>query len=410
MVPRRERVMRAVNFQATDRLPKDLGGMASTGISCFAYPKLVEALGLKPRPPRIHDTGQMLALPDVDVLDALDCDVVTVYWGVTNAFEEPRKWKPYDFGGRLIARVRHPENFTVRPDGAIEQMPGRSLMPPAAYVFDVEHAGQSPDFLNKGILPLMDLKQLRTDLKKRLPKVREIRQFRRLCEKVRNSTDRAVLYNGPGQAAISIMSHGGLAVFPVICLLHPDYAAEFHEIMTQQSIAALEMMLPEIAPFIDIIMLGADDWGTQNATIAAPVVFRDLFLPYYKRINETAHRLAPNTKTFLHTCGAVYDVIDYIIESDFDILNPVQWTAGGHSFREWKDKCRGRIALWGGGVDTQATLPLGSIEDVEREVTEVCACLGEDGGYVFNAIHNLLAEVDPRKIISMYRIAGRRRG
>jgi uroporphyrinogen decarboxylase len=123
-------------------------------------------------------------------------------------------------------------------------------------------------------------------------------------------------------------------------------------------------------------------------------------------MNETAHRLAPDVKTFIHTCGAIYDVVDYIIEGGFDILNPVQWTAGGHSFREWKAKCRGKIALWGGGVDTQKTLPLGTVADVEREVTEVVSCLAEGGGYVFNSIHNILAEVEPEKIVAMYRAAG----
>ena len=76
MITSHERVLNALNFQPTDRLPKDLGGMLSTGISAFAYPKLVAALGLPPRLPRVHDTGQMLALPDLDVLDALGCDVV----------------------------------------------------------------------------------------------------------------------------------------------------------------------------------------------------------------------------------------------------------------------------------------------------------------------------------------------
>jgi uroporphyrinogen decarboxylase len=180
---------------------------------------------------------------------------------------------------------------------------------------------------------------------------------------------------------------------------------EYHEIMTGCTLEKLQLIIPEIRPYVDVIMFGADDWGTQQTTIAAPSVFENLFLPYYARMNTMAHSLAPEIKTFLHTCGAIYDIIDFIIESGFDILNPVQWTAGGHSYNEWKDKCRRKIALWGGGIDTQVTLPFGSIEDVEREVSEITLCMMEDGGYVFNGIHNLLAEVDPRKIIAMYRTA-----
>ena len=82
-----------MNFKPVDRLPRDIGGMRSTCISCFAYPKLVKALGLPPRRPRVYDLGQMLALPDVDVLDALGCDVVMAEPDVTNAFAQPDLWK-----------------------------------------------------------------------------------------------------------------------------------------------------------------------------------------------------------------------------------------------------------------------------------------------------------------------------
>ena len=111
-------------------------------------------------------------------------------------------------------------------------------------------------------------------------------------------------------------------------------------------------------------------------------------------------------KTFFHSCGAVYTLIDDIIDSGFDVLNPVQWTAGGRHWREWKDKGRGRIALWGGGVDTQTTLPLGSIEAIERQVREVVGYFQQDSGYIFCAIHNILAEIAPEKVIALYRAAG----
>ena len=107
MMTSRQRVLTSLNFGLPDRLPKDLAGMRSTGISAFAYPRLVAALGLPSRLPRVYDPYQMLALPEVDVLDALGCDVITVCEGVTNAFPEPDKWHPYDFNGRLPALVRN---------------------------------------------------------------------------------------------------------------------------------------------------------------------------------------------------------------------------------------------------------------------------------------------------------------
>jgi uroporphyrinogen decarboxylase len=63
------------------------------------------------------------------------------------------------------------------------------------------------------------------------------------------------------------------------------------------------------------------------------------------------------------------------------------------------------MALWGGGIDSQHTLPLGTIADLEREVAQNVATLAGDSGYVFANIHNLLAEVPPAKIIALYRAA-----
>jgi len=404
---RRERVLRGLSFQETDRVPMDLGGMASTGISCFAYPRLVEALGLPPRRPRVYDTMQMLALPDLDVLDALDCDVVAINWEVTNAFDQPEKWHDFDFGGRLHAQVRWPEDYVVHCDGTVEQPGAGARMPLSSFVFDFEHGGQPLSPLDDHDLPLYDLDALRETLATQLPTAEDVTRTAELCARVHEATDRAVFMTGPIDAGISIMAHGGLGVFPVICLLRPDYVADYHELMTEHFLRKAELLLPAIAPSVDIMMLSADDWGTQQSTIASPRTFRELFLPYYRTMNDAVHRLAPGVRTFLHSCGAVYDIIGDVIESGFDILNPVQWTAGAYSYQQWKELCAGRIALWGGGVNAQVTLPRGSVREVECEVAEVVSCLSRGGGYVFNSIHNLLAEVDPQKLIALYRTAAK---
>jgi uroporphyrinogen decarboxylase len=399
MITSRERILQALNFQVTDRLPRDLGGMRSTAISAFAYPGLVEALGLPPRRPRIEDSGQMLALPDLDVLDALGCDVVTIRDGVTNAFEQPEEWHPYDFNGRLPALVRSPESYYTEPDGTIWQ--GGSRMPPSSYVFDEPHGGQH--LILEGDLPKVDLEQFERDLKTWELRDEQIVAIRDLCRRVRASTDRAVFLNeGSLNPAICIHSYGGLAVFPILCLTEPGYVHDLHGLASQHTLRNIQALLPEIHPYIDIIMMAADDWGSQKSLMASPKVYRELFLPYRKLLNDACHRIAPQVKLFLHSCGAIYDLIDLVIESGFDILNPVQWTAGKHSYQDWKDKARGRIALWGGGVNSQVTLPLESPQAVRQEARRVAECLGQGGGYVFCNIHNLLAEIPPEKVIALY--------
>jgi uroporphyrinogen decarboxylase len=402
MTMSRERVMQALNFQPVDRVPRDLGGMRSTSISAFAYPKLVSALGLPPRLPKVEDTGQMLALPDLDVLDALGVDVVTVCDGVTNAFDQPQEWHDYDFNQRLPAQVRRPENFYALPDGSI--MNGSAKMVSSSYVFDHIHGGQPLDLSAE--LPKPDLAQLRRHWEENPLTDEKIKSMRDLCRRVRESTDRAVFMNdGLLQVPMGIGGWSGLAIFPILCITEPDFVAELHELVTERTVSNLRALLPEIGPYVDIIMVAADDWGTQNNTIASPNVYRNLFLPYYKRINDEIHALAPEVKSFLHCCGAVYNIIDLVIDSHFDILNPVQWSAGKHTYQQWKDRARGRISLWGGGVNSQTTLPLGSVEDVVRESDEVVSYLKQDSGYVFCNIHNILAEIAPEKVIAMYESA-----
>lgn len=390
-------------MQVPDQVPKDLGGMLSTGISAFAYPKLVKALGLPDRLPKVHDSFQMLALPELDVLDALDCDVVTINENVTNAFEQPELWKPYDYAGRLPALVLYPESFEESDDGSVVCGGGRMVKD--SYVFDVEHGGQPVDL--SADIPKPDLDEVRETLEKHAPTDEAIRNLVELCRKVRESTDRAVFVSCPLTTMLSIGAVAGIGVFPVLCLLDPDYVRQYHEIMVNEALNRVHRILPSIAPYVDVVMLGADDWGTQNATIASPDTFRELFQPYIRRVTDECHRLAPDVKLFLHSCGALYDIIESVADAGFDILNPVQWPAGGHSYREWKDRARGRIALWGGGVNAQATLPLGTVDDVRAEVREVVSCLKGDGGYIFCNIHNLLAEIPPEKIIAMYEEAAR---
>jgi len=402
MTPR-ERVLTSLSFVETDIVPRDLGAMKSTGISAFAYPRLVEALGLPPRRPRVHDTGQMLALPDLDVLDALGCDVVTIDGGVTNAFEEAEKWHDYDFGGRLPARVQYPQAFEQQPDGTLVQWKS-TRMPPSSYVFDAEHSGQPILDLDQP-LPLLDLDNYRQQLNRSRITDEQVRQTAELARRVRESTDRAVFFTDYCGAGIGIGGFCGIGIFPIICKLEPDYVHELHSITIDHAIYNVRALLPEVRGCVDIVMTTADDWGTQNTLIASPATYRDLFLPYYRKLNDEIHCLLPDVRIFMHNCGAVYDILDLIAESGFDILNPVQWPAGGHSYREWKDRLRGRVSLWGGGVDAQHTLPHGTVDDVRRQVREVVGYMKSGGGYVFCNIHNLLAEVPPEKIIAMYTAA-----
>ena len=211
------------------------------------------------------------------------------------------------------------------------------------------------------------------------------------------------MFWGPVVAGLGF--RGGIPEWSMMCISDPAHVKEVHDIVTDHAVENLRRLLPEIKDSVDILMVEAADHGLQTTTILPPPVFDDLFVPYYRKLNDAIAEIAPEVKRFLHCCGAVYDIIDGIIASGFDILNPVQWSAGKRSYKEWKDKARSRIVLWGGGINTQTTLPFGSVEDVVRETAEVVAYLKQDSGYVACPIHNILAEIPPEKIIAFYQTA-----
>ena len=253
-----------------------------------------------------------------------------------------------------------------------------------------------------GELELFNLQEIERDLAKNSLDDARVAGLSGYCAKARRSTDKAVMFRGP----VPLLGYrGGMAHFSMLCLTEPEHIKQLHEIITLSAIENMRRLIPKIAPHVDIIMLSSDDQGTQSGPILPPAVYRELFVPYYKRVNDVVHELAPEMKIFLHSCGAIYDLLDDVIDAGFDVLNPIQWSAGRHGFGDWKAKCRGRLAMWGGGARGQSTLPFGTVEDVRREVSEVAPCLAEGSGFVFCAIHNLLAEVQADKIITMYRSA-----
>ena len=123
--------------------------------------------------------------------------------------------------------------------------------------------------------------------------------------------------------------------------------------------------------------------------------------PFNKRANDWIHK---NTswKTFYHTCSSIAAFLDDFVEIGVDILNPVQTSAKDMDPKMLKERYGYKLVFWGGGVDTQRTLPFGTPEDVRREVNERCQVLGKGGGFVFNTIHNIQSKVPIENLLAMF--------
>ena len=134
----------------------------------------------------------------------------------------------------------------------------------------------------------------------------------------------------------------------------------------------------------------------------SPNAYRDLFGPFHKIINDFIHKNS-NWKIFIHSCGAVKQLIPDFIESGFDILNPVQCSATGMEPVELKERFGKDIVFWGGGVDTQKTLPFGTPDEVYDEVIERIRLFNNPTGMVFNTTHNIQAKTPVENVLAMFK-------
>ena len=146
-----------------------------------------------------------------------------------------------------------------------------------------------------------------------------------------------------------------------------------------------------------------DDVGMQTGLMMRPDRWRELLKPRHAKYFSLMHDLSP-AKVLFHSCGSVADLIADFVDLGVDVLNPVQVTAAGMEpdrlKRQWGDK----LAFWG-AIDTQHVLPHGTVAEVEAEVERCIEALGEGGGYVVSAVHNLQPDVPVENVLAMYRHA-----
>ena len=152
---------------------------------------------------------------------------------------------------------------------------------------------------------------------------------------------------------------------------------------------------------VDVAYICGTDFGTQDSSFCSIDTYEELYAPYYKKINNWIHEHT-QWKTFKHSCGAVESFIPHFIDSGFDIINPVQCSAAGMDPKTLKQRYGSSIVFWGGGVDTQKTLPFGTPEQVRQEVLNRCATFAPSGGFVFNSVHNVQANTPLQNIVAMF--------
>jgi len=408
----RERVRAALNHRQPDRVPVDFGSTMVTGISVSVVSQLRKALGLDGPDARVKviEPYQMLGEIENDLRRKMHIDCIGLF-GTKNMFGfENKDWKPWTtFDG---TRVLVPGHFNTRPDengdipmyacGDRTYSPC-ARMPKGGFYFD-STVRQKP--IDDDHLRVEDNLEEFGPLSEE-----ELEHLRESSEWLSANTEYAVVYSMPGT------SFGDIAFVPgpglkdprgiraveewyVSTVLRRDYVYEVFERECEIGLANLARVREAAGDRIEVIFITGADFGTQRGPFISPDVYRDLFMPFHKRLCGWIHH---NTswKTFMHSCGGIRPLLDDVIEAGFDIINPVQCSAEGMDAHMLKEDFGSLLTFWGGGVDTQKTLPFGRPEDVYREVSERIRIFNRDGGFIFNAIHNIQAGTPVENVLAM---------
>jgi hypothetical protein len=407
----RERVRKALNHETSDRVPIDLGGSGVTGISASTLAHLRDALGLEPRPVKVWEPFQMLGDVEDDVAEAVGVDVMGIEKLVTSFGFPNINWQPWRFHGvdvlvseRFVTSEGENGDIFIHPRGD-KSAPPSGRMPKNGFYFDAVVRQTPVDWNNLdpeewvhsrfGIYPDMYLEYLRGEAG-------------RLYRDTDYCLGGGVLGGGLGDIstvpAVGARNPRGICDPADWYLAHaaaPDFIKSVNEIQSEIALQNLELYRQAVGDKIDVIGVGGTDFGTQRGPLISIRTFRELYKPFFKKMNDWVHA---NTgwKTFLHSCGSIVAFIDDFIDMGVDILNPVQTSAEGMDMVMLKEKYGDKLVFWGGGVDTQHVLPFGTPQDVREDVRRRLEVFSRGGGYVFATIHNIQHGVPAQNLVAMF--------
>jgi len=409
IISSRQRVQDVLAHKQADKVAVDFGASPVTGIHVRVIEKLRRYFGLPEIPVKVTEPYQMLGEVDPELSGVLEVDVLGISPRENIFGFENTDWKEFrtSWGqvilvpGKFLTSKDENGDLLIYPKGDINAPPS-GRMPVSGFFFDTIIRQEPLDEANLnvednleefGVFDEADIKYWTSQAN--------------LAAK----TDKAVLANFGGT------SLGDIALVPAPFLTHPkgirdvtewymstvlrqDY---LHQIFTEQTNIALhnlETALGILGDSIDVVFICGTDFGTQDSQFCSAEDFNELYAPYYKKMNNWIHSHT-SWKTFKHCCGSIDPLLPSMIEAGFDIINPVQINALNMDASMLKNKYGDQVTFWGGGIDTQKVLPFGTPDEVKNQVLDQCEILSRDGGFVFNTVHNIQANVPLENVIAM---------
>jgi len=400
----RERVLASLDHKSPDRVPIDCSGHRSSGIAAIAYARLRDYLGLPRRPIRVYDIVQQIAVLDDDVLERFAIDTVELGRAFALDDESWADWvlpdgtpcqvpvwaRPERETGRWIIRSGTGHVLAQMPDGALyfEQTFWPFVENPPDHTRLVDVFAESmwtaiaspPGPITAGESGAAVLAEG--------------------ARRLRAQSDRAII----GLFGGNLLECGQFLYRNdhFFELMASDHAAthDFLDHLVEMHLGNLERFLAAVGSSIDIIVFG-DDLGMQTGPQISPKMYREYFKPRHALMWNRAKQLA-NVKVMLHCCGGVRELLPDLIDAGLDAINPVQISCRGMSAAELKSEFGKDITFWGGGCDTQVELSGGTPQSIRTHVREQVRTLSPGGGFVFQQVHNIMADVPPQNIVAMF--------
>ena len=409
----KERVIKALNHEKTDRVPIDLGATSCSGIHAATLEKLRSALGLPEKKVFVYETLQQLGYVDFDVLEALQADVVGLlpYTNFVGNKNDVKRLKDYPIPhggiGQCVADFCY-----IEKDGERYAYPqGDSSVPPSIHM---PKNGYFYDNINRSTTTLDDYTDAKSEFGESFSVIsdEEADFYRKQVDFLTANTDYALISNcavaGFGDAAFipgapqkSVKGIRTMEEWYMIHRIDPDYVFDIFDMQFECGIRSLEKLKQAVGNRIQAIFISGTDFGMQTGLMISQQDFRKFYKPYYEKINRWIHE---NTtwKIMYHCCGSIVDLLDDFVEMGADVLNPVQCSAAGMDPAYLKQKYGDKLAFWGGGIDTQKVLPFGTPEECREMARDRLRIFSENGGYVFNTIHNIQGNTPIENVLATY--------
>jgi uroporphyrinogen decarboxylase len=394
-----------------DKVPIDLGAHRSSGIAAIAYAKLKQALGITTGDVYVYDMVQQLAIVEPEVLDAVGADVIEL----GRAFMlDDKDWQPWVLPDGTPAKIpsfihlerRGDAEYLLSDDGVDLAIRKAGML----YFEQIHWPWLECEIKEQDFADLEEALNctMWTGIPTpggHLPLTEEgLAGLAAGARRLRASTDRAImgLFGGNFFEIPQFLYRQDnyllyMGLYPEACQRLSQALYEFH-------LPRLEAWLSAVGPYIDVMLFG-DDLGGQNGPLMSPDMYRRYYKPWQKKLWKRAKELAPHVNIHLHSCGGIEPLLNDLIDAGLESANPVQITSRGMDARHLKATYGDRFTFWGGGCDTRHVLPHGTPDEIRAHVRDQIAILAPGGGFVFQQVHNILADVPPENVIAMLEAA-----